>query len=184
MTHPAVKEEPKFALYHLTQDIIELDNALEAEGGDVTEGTHGAFIMQWLEKNRDIFQKKVDEITRYVRSLVGYQTAIAAEIKELALRSAQADRKIESVKTLVRLAMLHLRVDKVAGDLHTAKIVNNGGKAPMILSTSDPEKFPMRFIKIKKEIDMDALRKALEENDIMAKSVASLQDRGTHVRLV
>ena len=69
---------------------------------------------------------------------------------------------------------------KKAGGVIGAKIVKNGGLAPLEL-TVDPAKLPARFKKVKIEADSAAIREALENGEKL--KYAYLGERGEHIKI-
>lgn len=171
----------KESLYALTEELVPLEQALESTGGEITEDNNAL-----VERVTDLLDKvgaKVDAYGSYYRSLESLALAIAEEEKRLKDRRQAVENKMKRLKEAAKTSMEMRDITKIQGKLFTISIQKNGGKVPMELLVSDPDKLPPKFTKMSTSADLEAIRKGLEAKDPDAESVAKFGDVGSSVRI-
>ena len=157
-------------LYSLTsdyQELMELAGSTDPEDeqafADTLEGILGAIdikadgyatVMTEINGRMDIIKAEIDRLTAIKRVLENH----TARMKDALLRSMQTTDRRE-IKT----------------DLHTFKIVKNGGKVPLIIDGDVPDD----MCKVILEPDKDRIREAIESGAVIP--YARLGERGEHL---
>lgn len=171
------------SLYELTQDLVALDKLLEETGGDVSEGSGGATLEQWLKTYEWQLGEKIDAYGRLAKNWEADVVAIKEEAGRLAARAAVVSNKIRRLKEMAKFAMETRGVRKLEGTMFTIAIQKNGGKPPMVMIVEDIAKIPDKFVKRTPSVDGEALRAALEAKDPDAEKVARIDKPGESVRI-
>lgn len=121
---------------------------------------------------------KADAYAAVRSQLIGKKAAIDAEIDRLKAFSNAAGKSIERLEKSLYEAMTAMNKDVIKTDLHTFKIVKNGGKAPLVL---DEQNVPDNYKKVVLEIDKSKIRQALEDGEQLP--FARIGERGTHLSI-
>lgn len=171
------------SLYELTEDLVALNRLLEELGGDVTDGTQGQTLERWAEEFDWKLRDKVDGYATIIRNIEGDALLLEEEITRLQNRKRVLDNRVARLKALAKYSMERLGTRKMEGLKFTLALQKAGGQDPLELLVEDVEQFPSRFLRIRKEADKDALRKALVEKDPEAARLARLGERGDYVRV-
>lgn len=171
------------SLYTLTEELVKLDQLLIEAGGEVTEGSDGASLEDWLKKYEWQVGEKVDAYGGLIKNWDADIKAIAGEAERLAARAAVIVNKIKRLKEMAGLAMKMRGIRKLEGTLFTIALQKNGGKPPLIMIVEDVAKLPEKFVKVTKSADSEAIRTALALEDPEAAKVARIGEVGESVRI-
>lgn len=159
-------------LYEIVNDLqqfLELNEGLEDDQA----------YKDTLEALQGELDDKVEQWCRAEKNLEGERDAVKAELDRLTARKRALDNQIDHMKSTL-LGYLQAAGVKKAGGVIGAKIVKNGGLAPLEL-TVDPAKLPARFKKVKIEADNAAIREALDKGEKL--KYAYLGERGEHIKI-
>jgi hypothetical protein len=176
------------SLLEITSEMSEIlrlvDEEMEATGGDVTDGSRGAALMEKL-KSFDIKMKdKIDTYATVVRVLEMDAKILKEERDRIAARAVSFENKAKRLKDLLQFSMLQLGTRKIEGVKFTAAIQAHGGKQAMEFKPGVmPETVPAKFQRVEIKIDSDKVRAALEAGDSDALKIAALLPRGESVRI-
>lgn len=171
------------SLYTLTEELIALDRLLVEAGGEVTEGTDGASLEDWLKKYEWQVGEKVDAYGGLIKNWEADIDGIKKEAERLVARAGVIGNKIKRLKEMAGLAMKMRGIRKIEGTLFTIALQKNGGKPPLIMIVEDVAKLPEQFVKRTPAPDSEAIRAALALNDPEAAKVARIGEVGESVRI-
>lgn len=121
---------------------------------------------------------KADSYAAVIAQLEGRMTTIKAEIDRLSGFLVAADNSIDRMKSALYEAMRTMDKTEIRTDLHTFKIVRNGGKIPMTIREDDVPKEYQRT-EVKSVPDKTKIREALEAGKDLP--FAELGERGSHL---
>ena len=121
---------------------------------------------------------KADSYAAVISQLEGRMTTIKAEIDRLTAFLRAADTSIERMEKALYDAMRAMDKTEIRTDLHTFKIVKNGGKAPLTIREDDVPKEYQRT-EVKSVPDKAKIREALEAGKDLP--FAELGERGSHL---
>lgn len=148
------------SLFSITGDIAELirdyDDALEDGDEERAEAIGAA-----LEQRGEAFDEKADAYVWVASEAQALAKAIRDEEKRLAELRHRHERRQERVLRSLEAAMRSLGL-RSAGKIRSAKLVGNGGKAPLVVADDlDPKTLPQEFQRVRVELDKDAVRDAI-----------------------
>ena len=159
-------------LYEIVNDLqafIEQNEGLEDEQAykDTLEGLQGEF------------DDKVEQWCKAEKNIEAERDAVKAEVDRLMARLKALDNQTDRMK---RTLMEYMNVAglKKAGGVIGAKIVKNGGKAPLIIDV-DPIALPFDFQKVTISANNEAIRDALEHGKEIPG--ARIGERGEHIKI-
>lgn len=173
------------SLFELDEHARNIEALLEQEGTEDDEILAGA-LNQALEVITNDIEKKIDGYALLIRK---YDALAELAANEEARAKAFKDgykNKAKRLKGLLLDFMKARGIQSCGGPMSKFWIQNNGGATPLFVDPSieaDPTKLPERFrrVKVKVEIDTDALRAALEAGEQV--EGCSLTERGVHLRM-
>ena len=168
-------------LAEIEQQFSALDALLLESGGEVTPE-----IEAWLAEYGLAEREKVDGYVFYIRSLEAEATQAKALANELGAKARRRERAIEGLKERVAGYMAARQTDELAGSIYRFKLQRNGGKAPLVLETEDPARFPpscVKTIPAQTVIDRDAVREMAEADSYVLTGLAHLGERGRSLRI-
>lgn len=178
---------PFDALLDLRADI---DAALEASDGELSPPVLAMLDTLGLHERAavDAYREPMEFAQTMVRAATEKAKAIAGRKRAWERAYALRERAL--------LAYMRLRgLTRLAGDTTGVQVVDDGGKAPVIL-TAAPDSdgavtgeaaaalraaIPARFLVESVRVDKEALRAALEAGDPEAQAVATVGMRGQHL---
>ena len=166
-------------LFEITADILRAYETLVDSDGEVSEENAAA-----LEALAKIEADKLDGYYFVIRKAEMEESAAKAQLDQWK-KKADARRKfIEYMKARV---LEHLQTTGQAKTVtpsgNTFSVQRNGGKRPIIWPETaiDLTQVPMEYTKVVKSIDIDAVRRDLEDGDELP--FARLGEAGHHLRL-
>ncbi len=120
---------------------------------------------------------KADAYASVMTMLSGKAAMVDAEIKRLTAIKKAIDGNVDRMKSALKNAMEAMDKTEIRTDLHTFKIVKNGGKLPLIVDGEVPE----LYIKYKPEVDNEHIRADLEAGANL--DFAHFGERGTNLHI-
>lgn len=162
-------------LYELTADYETLLHMLFDEEEDEQ------CILDTLEGIEGEIEAKADGYAKVIRELQAAAENIANEQKRLLDRKRMLERNVDRLKKHLSEAMKFTGKTKFKTDLFSFSIAKNGGKRPIELFTDVPESVPEEYQKHIVEIDVNAVRAALEAGQEL--DFAELKERGESLRI-
>jgi len=121
---------------------------------------------------------KADSYAAVISQLKGRTTTIKAEIDRLTSYLKAADTSIDRMEKALYNAMKTMDKTEIRTDLHTFKIVKNGGKAPLTIREDDVPAEYQRTV-VTTVPDKTKIREALEAGENLP--FAELGERGSHL---
>lgn len=168
---PNIKE----SLFEIGEHFYTLESLLIESDGEITEE-----IDQWLQEYEG---KEEDKIEAYCYLIQKFEE-IADEAKRLAERSAIYRNKVTGLKNRLKWYLEIRGKLKVETSRFTVTVCGNGGLQPVRLQEGiTPDDLPVQFTRTVTEADMNRLREALLEGDEQVHLFATIEPRGTHLRI-
>lgn len=172
------------SLFQISDDIQALDDLLLELEGEVTDGEIEAVIDAWLAENKQALESKVDAYCWLIRereALANARTQEAQRLSDL----AQADtNRVARLRGRLKVFFDLQGITKLETSSHKLTIANNGGGLPLIINPdwlADPASAPEQFHKVKIELDKQAIREAIRNNEPVDGCMVG--ERGTHLRI-
>lgn len=163
-------------LYEITGDLLQLQAMLE-------DDVDPEVLADTLEAVQGEYEFKLESYCKVIKNLEADVVGIKAEEQRLSSKRKVLENNIERLKKAMFDSMKTTNTPKVKGQLFTVAIQKNGGKIPVIVDV-DTSKLPDDYVKIVESPDLDAIRKALEdEADNIIKTMAHLGERGESLRI-
>lgn len=168
-------------LFTISQDLLAIDQAFEACDGDLSKADPQ--LVQWFDAMGDEVGRKVDDVIDYTRQMRGEADAA---LKESAFWQQQANRRTAKAVRLERSLLEFLQrhgYSRLTTDRgRSISVRGNGGVAPVRLADMiDPATLPAEFVRVKREVDLNEVRKALEAGAVLP--FARLDTRGVHLSI-
>lgn len=154
------------------------------DGETISEEEQSRIIDAYIQAN-DEFVGKVDRYCTLINAFAAradYREAQARRFAEL----ARLDESVATKMTARLKAVMQMRGDKqIETDNHRLRIVNNGGKAPLIVPPdwkANPASAPEQFHRRRIELDMTAIRAKLEAGEPV--EGCAIGERGTRLTIL
>lgn len=174
-TTTSVTPTNKESLFNIGESFYVLESLLIETEGEITED-----IDQWLAEYQS---KESDKIDSYCYLIQKFED-IASESKRLAERAASYSNKVKQLKDRLKTYLELQGRDRVETPRFTVSVCGNGGLQPIVLHEDvTVERLPESFIRTYREPDLSAIREAILSGDEEAMRFASVQPRGTHLRI-
>lgn len=166
-----------FTLYELTTDYLNLLQLAEDPDtdpkvlSDTMEGIEGAIeekadayavILKQIEGNIDMMEAEITRLKNKVVVLLNHKSRLLSHL-EGAMRATG--------KT------------KFKTDKFSFAIQKNGGKLPVELKVPDADYLPDEYVRMTRDVNMTAIREALERGDEKVKEFATYKERGESLRI-
>lgn len=141
-------------------DLVENDLEVNSETGEITDNSVlFEALFDTLELN---FSEKMNNTQRLVLSLEGEADVLANEIKRLQARKTALLNKVERVNDLMLNALNAMPDNKLKTGLYSFSI-----RTSEVIQISDIDEIPRAYLRLKKEADKVAIKKALKEGLII-----------------
>lgn len=160
------------SLYELTGDYLSL-----MEYADSTDPDDEQVFADTLEAVLGAIDLKADAYATVMTELTARVETIKNEIDRLSTIKRTIENHHARMKDALLMSMQATDRREIKTDLHTFKIVKNGGKVPLIIDGDVPE----GMCKIILEPDKDRIRAAIENGDDIP--YAHLGERGEHLAI-
>lgn len=135
-------------------------------------------VIELLEKIEADIRNKIDGYCGLMRKFKDYGAEAAAEAERYAHRAAMWNKKHQSLKDRLKLAMERMGERQIVTAKNTVTICGNGGQQPLEITGHVPEEFQKTITKIVD--DTDRIRTALASGEL---PFARLKERGSHLRI-
>ena len=159
-------------LYELTADYQQL-LAL----GDSDDPEEQQAFLDTLEGLMGEIELKADDYAVVLSEFTAQADKIDTEIKRLTAKKKAIEGAVAAMKDRIKDTMVAMDKKEIKTDLHTFKIQNNGGKAPIVYDGEVPDSYK----RVVYENDTEKIRGDLEDGFTL--EFAHLGDRGTHLRI-
>jgi hypothetical protein len=175
------KERAKTNLFTIQQNMAALDEILLDLGGDVTDEQVAEAVFSWLNENEEQLKDKLDAYAAYLLDLE-FQEDGKRLLAQMYTDQARAlVRKRDVLKGRIMAFMASRDVTKIEANFNTFAIQANGAAAPLVLGEYDIDYLPEKFVTTTKQVDVDAVRAAIEAGEEI--SFAHIGPRGVHLRI-
>jgi len=168
------------SLLDISDDMLALDDVLDERGGDVTGCEQ--IVDAWFSELGAERERKLDGYAAFIRELEARATARMKEAERLIARHDVDMRKADFLRARLKAFFEVHKLTKVECERATISLVNNGGKAPLLIDERAP--VPPEFqrcIPERWEPNKDAIRAALESGNSL--TFARLGERGKQLRI-
>ncbi len=171
-------------LYKITEEIERINDIMDRTNGDdamMTDEDREAMAM-FAEGLRTEAHGKADGYARAIRELDARATARRVEAREMGQLATASEQRADRLKRFLVQCMERIGERQLVGQTFTLAVQRNGGATPVEVF-GDTDAMPDRFVKVKREPDRDAIRRALEQGDADAANFAALGERGVSLRI-
>lgn len=142
-------------LYELTskrQELLDLIAAMDSEDLELSDA-----VGDTLEALDEAIQDKAEAVASFIFSLQADSAALKQEEQRLAERRRLNDAKVERMKTYLADILQEADIDKVQGLKYTI-----GFRKSEKVAVTNVDALPERFLRIKREPNLTALKEALK----------------------
>jgi hypothetical protein len=162
-------------LQQIGEEFADLDRLLEESGGELTPAIEERLAQVSLAE-----REKVDAYIGYVKSLEADAQAAKSLADELLAKAKTKMARAEFLKGRVEGYMILQGRDELAGTIWKFAFQKNGGKAPVVLGSENPDDFPDLCVRTVRSIDREAVRTLLEAGAVLP---ATIGERGRSLRI-
>lgn len=156
------------------KDLIDNDLEVNEETGEITDNTE---ILNKLFNDLSLsFEDKLDNSQRYCLTLEGEADILAKEIKRLQGKKQALENRADRLNKMMMNAILSSGQSKVKTSLYSFSI-----KTSESVEVRDLDEVPREFLRIKKEADKVAIKKALK-NGVKIEGVFLIEKQSLGVR--
>lgn len=172
-------------LLEIGDDIRALDNLIEEAGGELSRPEVEAAFVALFEQLACEEAGKLDGCVNYIRRLESEVSLARSEADQYLQHARVREARIDRFKRfLIDYLNRTGRTKATTLTGRTVAVQANGGKPPVRLVESiDPATVPDHLVQVKRLLDIEAIRRGLEEGDPDAKKIAMLAERGQHLRI-
>lgn len=176
----AVVDAARDTMAKIEADKQALDALLEDVGGEVTPETEAA-IEQWFRELEDRTTEKVDGYGFTIRMALADAEKFTAAADELYAKARTAESRAKYAKARMAQHMTEQGLDRLAGNIYTFAFQKNGGVAPLVLASENPDDFPEDCRITTVTLNKERIRERLEAGD--ESLPAAVGERGRSLRL-
>lgn len=143
------------SLFHIQQDYLQIAEALEGNGGELTPE-----LEQSLAINQQELQLKGVNYALVIRQMDGEAEIIDKEIKRLSELKKAKENAVKRMKDTIKGAMELYGIQSIKGDLINITLRNNASS----VSIEDEAKLPKEYVseKVTTSPDKKAIKSAIE----------------------
>ena len=142
-------------LYELTRQKQDLLNAIADMDHEDLELSDA--VGDTLDALNEAIEAKAEDVASFIFSLQADSAALKQEEQRLAERRRLNDAKIERMKTYLHDMLTDAQIDRVKGLKYTI-----GFRKSEKVAVTDVDALPERFLRIKREPNLTALKEALK----------------------
>ena len=165
------------SLFDISEDIRLLEESLE-----VAEDIQQEEIIQdFLDDAQGELEVKLDNYAEFLKEREARAAALKKRAKEMVELADSEAKLCDRLKKNLDWFLQENDIRKVETDRHKITICKNGGKLPIGFTDLPPEQMPERFQEVKVDVNVEAVREALEAGEVLG--FAALGERGTHIRI-
>lgn len=142
-------------LYELTskrQELLDLIAAMDSEDLELSDA-----VGDTLEALDEAIQDKAEAVASFIFSLQADSAALKQEEQRLSERRRLNDAKVERMKTYLADMLEDADIDRIKGLKYTI-----GFRKSEKVQVSDVDALPERFLRVKREPNLTALKEALK----------------------
>lgn len=138
------------------KDLLENDCEYNEETGEITDNSE--LLKELFENLKLSFEEKLDNSQRYVLTLNGEADILAKEIKRLQARKQALENKADRLTEMMKNSILSSGQTKFKTSLYNFNI-----KKTESVEVRDLDLIPRAYLRLKKEADKVAIKKALKD---------------------
>jgi uncharacterized membrane-anchored protein len=151
----------------------------EESGGEITEELE--LLIDELAVLEIQTTGKLDKYVYVMKKIESEQEMLKDRMKAVQSMMKAKENTANFMKARIMFHMQNMETTELQGELWTLKIVNSGGKLPVIYSDYVLEDLPPAYVKTVTSLDSDAVRKVLDSN--VELDFASYGERGKSLRI-
>lgn len=173
------------SLLEIGDDLRALNDLLDETGGEVRPEVEAAFasLADGIAREE---ATKLDGCVNYLRRLEMEAAAARAEAEQYTAHAVARENRMRRFKEFLRGYIESSgRTKAQTATGRTLAVQANGGVVPIrwLRDSIDPATLPDEWVVVKRTINTDAVRRALEERNPDALAIATLEQRGRHLRI-
>ena len=165
-------------LFEIGEAFEALEQTLLENGGEWSEEIEAAFLALG-----QIEGDKVDAYGFLIKGIESRREAYKKAADELNAKASASTNAVKRLKDRLGDYMRFRKVRELKGSIWAAAIQKNGGKAPLILGSENPDDFPAICRKVETSIDGEKVRELMAAGLWDNPSLAHLGEIGEHVRV-
>lgn len=146
--------------FYALKDLMENDFEIDEETGEFIDNTET--INNLFNGLKMTFEDKLDNSQRYVLTLNGEADILAKEIKRLQAKKTALENKADRLSEMMKNAILSSGENKFKTSLYSFNI-----KKTESVEVRDLDVIPRAYLRLKKEADKVAIKKALKNGDVI-----------------
>lgn len=173
-------------LLEIGDDLRALNDLLDETGGELATPEVEAAFASLSHALVGEESAKLDSCVNYLRRLDMEATAARAEAEQYMTHATVREARAKRFKDFLRSYIETTGRTKVQTESGRVLAVQaNGGQTPVrfLDPALDPNTVPVEWVVVRKTVNVDAVRRALEEGNPDAKRIAVLESRGRHLRI-
>lgn len=146
--------------FYALKDLMENDFEIDEETGEFIDNTET--INNLFNGLKMTFEDKLDNSQRYILTLNGEADILAKEIKRLQAKKTALENKADRLSEMMKNAILSSGENKFKTSLYSFNI-----KKTESVEVRDLDVIPRAYLRLKKEADKVAIKKALKNGDVI-----------------
>lgn len=146
--------------FYALKDLMENDFEIDEETGEFIDNTET--INNLFNGLKMTFEDKLDNSQRYILTLNGEADILAKEIKRLQAKKTALENKADRLSEMMKNAILSSGENKFKTSLYSFNI-----KKTESVEVRDLDVVPRAYLRLKKEADKVAIKKALKNGDVI-----------------
>lgn len=146
--------------FYALKDLMENDFEVDEETGEFIDNTET--INNLFNGLKMTFEDKLDNSQRYILTLNGEADILAKEIKRLQAKKTALENKADRLSEMMKNAILSSGENKFKTSLYIFNI-----KKTESVEVRDLDVIPRAYLRLKKEADKVAIKKALKNGDVI-----------------
>lgn len=146
--------------FYALKDLMENDFEVDEETGEFIDNTET--INNLFNGLKMTFEDKLDNSQRYILTLNGEADILAKEIKRLQAKKTALENKADRLLEMMKNAILSSGENKFKTSLYSFNI-----KKTESVEVRDLDVIPRAYLRLKKEADKVAIKKALKNGDVI-----------------
>ena len=146
--------------FYALKDLIDNDFEVDEETGEFIDNTETINLL--FNSLKLTFEDKLDNSQRYVLTLNGEADILAKEIKRSQAKKTALENKADRLSEMMKNAILSSGENKFKTSLYSFNI-----KKTESVEVRDLDVIPRAYLRLKKEADKVAIKKALKNGDVI-----------------
>lgn len=173
-------------LFEIGNDLLTLNDLMDERDGDFADPEVVAALDTWLKELKDQEATKLDGYVALIKQLTMEAETMSDEAKGYARKAITRTRRVDHLKSRLKqhLEATGKQTTRTAKG-YTVFVQKNGGKPPLTINDEmySAAELPDHLVKVKREFDLEAIRKALEAGEELPVGFAEIGEPGTHLSI-